>query len=357
MKYVLVFLPLLMLEAISAQQLSVTEGAVLNSFGLSETSGLMRLNESIYVHNDSGGETALYSIDTISGNVNESTFLNMSTNVDWEDITRDDDFTYVGDFGNNLGNRTNLVIYKLSNLELSQVSGVPDVIEFSYPEQINFDEQLFTTNFDAEALVSWGDELLLFTKNWGNQKTNVYSIPKTPGSHEALLLAEIDVEGFITGGCYDPLADYIILTGYTILEPFVFIIPQGDLSGESMTRISFEVEGGFQIEAIEQLAANKFILTREGENQNVPRIFYAEVDWSDYLDDKVKGFKNAYPNPSSDYVHMGIPIARWTLYSEEGEMLMKGKSQEINVKDLSSGNYLLRVEVAQGIISQRLVVE
>lgn len=358
MKHIFLFLSLLLLYSLSnAQLISVTEGAVLNGFTLSETSGLMRFNQSIYVHNDSGGETALYAIDTLSGDVGSATFLNNATNVDWEDITRDDSYTYVGDFGNNLGNRTDLKIYKLSNDNLDQVTGIFEVIEFSYPEQSDFSEQLFTTNFDAEALVSWGDDLLLFTKNWGNQKTNVYRIPKIAGVHEAELLTEIEVDGFITGACYDPLGDYSILTGYTILEPFVFIIPEGDLFSEDMSRVSYAVEGGFQIEAIEQLEQNRFILTREGEGETIPRLFYLEVDWSDSILATSNEFVSAYPNPSQNIVHIGAPLSRWELHSDRGDLLMSGVEQVVSLAELPKGVYLLRINVKGGVMTHRLVKE
>ena len=163
MKQISLFLVLIIAAfSMSSQQITVTDGAILNGFLFSETSGLMRLDNQIFTHNDSAGETAFYTIDTLSGNIIETTYLNESTNVDWEDITRDDEHTYVGDFGNNLGNRTDLKIYKLANTNLNEVTGIPEVIEFSYPEQVDFSEQMFSTNYDCEALISWGDDLLVF---------------------------------------------------------------------------------------------------------------------------------------------------------------------------------------------------
>ena len=340
-----------------AQQITVSEGAVLNGFLFSETSGLMRFNNEIFTHNDSGGETALYSLDTLSGNIIESTYLNETSNVDWEDITVDADFTYVGDFGNNLGNRTDLKIYKLDNSDLNQVTGVPGVIEFSYPEQVDFSEQLFTTNYDCEALLSWGNDLLLFTKNWGNQMTSVYRIPKSLGTHEAELLTEIDVNGFITGACYDPIGDYIVLTGYTILEPFVFIIPEGDLAGENMSRLTYEVDGGFQIEAIEQLEQNKFILSREGEGVDVPQLFYLDVDWADSIDESGQTKSLTYPNPSQGVVHISLPLSRWELHDDQGKLVLQGSSADVDLSSLNPGMYLLKVKVAGGTITNRLLRE
>ncbi|MGB0424767.1 MAG: T9SS type A sorting domain-containing protein, partial [Flavobacteriales bacterium] len=253
--------------------------------------------------------------------------------------------------------RTDLKIYKLANSNLNEVTGIPEVIEFSYPEQVDFSEQMFSTNFDCEALLSWGDDLLIFTKNWGNQMTSVYRIPKTPGTYEAELLTEIDVNGFITGACYDPIGDYIVLTGYTILEPFVFIIPEGDLTGENMSRLTYEVEGGFQIEAIEQLEQNKFILSREGEGIAVPRLFYLDVDWVDSVDETEQIKSLAYPNPSQDIVHISLPLSRWELHDDQGKLVLKGSGADVDLSSLNTGMYLLKVEVDGGTITHRLLRE
>ena len=187
--------------------------------------------------------------------------------------------------------------------------------------------------------------------------TSVYRIPKTPGTYEAELLTEIDVNGYITGACYDPLGDYIILTGYTILEPFVFIIPEGDLGGENMSRLTYEVEGGFQIEAIEQLEQNKFILSREGEGIAVPRLFYIDVDWADSIGENEGAQQLAYPNPSQDLVHISIPLSRWKLHDYQGKLVLEGRSPEVDISSLSKGVYLLHVEISGGTVMHRLVKE
>src|SRR5687768_2482689 len=78
---------------------------------ISETSGLMFWDGLLWTHNDSGGDAVLFGLDTASGTLVRSVRILEATNVDWEDITRDEDYVYIADFGNNNGTRTDLKIY------------------------------------------------------------------------------------------------------------------------------------------------------------------------------------------------------------------------------------------------------
>jgi hypothetical protein len=89
-----------------------------NSFELNsilrETSGLILWNNRLWTFNDNDDVT-LYSLDTINGEILDSLELTGTENRDWEAISQDDAFIYLGDFGNNEhGNRSDLKIYKIS---------------------------------------------------------------------------------------------------------------------------------------------------------------------------------------------------------------------------------------------------
>ena len=70
---------------------------------IKETSGLIFLDQKLITHNDSGGEPALYEIDTVSGNITRKVFISNAGNTDWEDICNDSTYIYIGDFGNKIG--------------------------------------------------------------------------------------------------------------------------------------------------------------------------------------------------------------------------------------------------------------
>ena len=193
---------------------------------LLETSGLIAWNNYIWTHNDSD-DLNIYKLDTLNGNIIQSIPLSGVTNTDWEEISQDHDFVYVGDFGNNQsGNRTDLKILRIDKNSILAGSPLIEIINFSYSNQTSFTSAgSNNTDFDCEAFIVSADSIFLFTKQWISQKTSVYSLPKTPGSHIANLKSTFDVQGLITGATYLETKKLIVLSGYTKeLQPFVELL-------------------------------------------------------------------------------------------------------------------------------------
>ncbi len=171
---------------------------------LEELSAMISYNHRIFGLADSGNPTAIYEFDTITGNIIQTKNLLGTDNIDWESMTIDDAYVYVGDTGNNKhGNRTDLVIYRFPIGALDQSGDVPsnqiDRIFYKYEDQTNFSQlPKNTTRFDCESIVSLGDSLYLFTKDWKKFNTRSYSIPKVPGNHTALLHDSLSVNGIVT---------------------------------------------------------------------------------------------------------------------------------------------------------------
>jgi len=70
-------------------------------------------NNLLFTHNDND-DSKIYAIDTTNGSITNSYNLNGTANIDWEEISQDENYLYVGDFGNNSsGNRTNLKILRI----------------------------------------------------------------------------------------------------------------------------------------------------------------------------------------------------------------------------------------------------
>lgn len=213
---------------------------------LRETSGLLYLNGKILSHNDSGGAAELYEVDAISGNVLRTIGIQNATNRDWEDITGDSGHVYIADIGNNEGVRTDLTIYKIAigdAIDAASSSVPAEQIRFVYSDQQGFEPAPFRTNFDAEALVSIGDSLYIFTKNWGNNRTHVYSLPREPGTYEAARVDVLDVQGLVTGADYDPATERLILLGYNFMVE-VRNFTGNNFSGGDVTRYPLSVPQG-----------------------------------------------------------------------------------------------------------------
>lgn len=158
-----------------------------------ETSGLISFNKGIsfWTHNDSGGESALYEINTKCEIVRKVTISN-AQNIDWEEICLDDlGNIYIGDFGNNNNDRKNLVIYKIKSLDVHSLdSVVAEKIQFEYINQSLFPPAVSEQNFDMEAFIWQNDSLHLFSKNRTNPFsgfTYLHTLPDQAGMHKTIL--------------------------------------------------------------------------------------------------------------------------------------------------------------------------
>ncbi|MEJ2595561.1 MAG: hypothetical protein P8100_10660 [bacterium] len=142
-----------------------------------EPSGLVFWAEALWTINDSGNDPVLFKLDTVTGEVTQEITLSNAENVDWEALAQDTDHIFIGDFGNNSGNRDDLGIYIVAKEDIPasgdgslNASHITFVYEDFEGRKIRREEN----NFDCEALICIGDSLYLFSKNWGDEQTKLY---------------------------------------------------------------------------------------------------------------------------------------------------------------------------------------
>jgi hypothetical protein len=197
---------------------------------LKEISSLEIIDGFYWGQNDSGGEAELYKISPTTGKLVQTVKVTNATNVDWEEMTSSDEYIFIGDFGNNLGKRTDLTIYYFPKTKLNSDDEVIKVeaqkIEFSYPEQKNFNPGKKATNFDCEAMFYYKGQLHLFTKEWSNLATTHYTLNVKEGKQQAKRIESFKTNYLVTGAYVDdsPISNthgfYFI--GYTP-DGFAFI--------------------------------------------------------------------------------------------------------------------------------------
>jgi hypothetical protein len=190
-----------------------------------ETSGLIIFRGNFLTHNDSGGEPVLYKLNPKTGKVVGKIIISNAKNRDWEDITQDESYIYAGDFGNNSGSRKDLCIYKIAKKDIQHKEDIvkAEKIIFHYKEQDNYKKRSLKHNFDCEAMTIYEDKILLFTKNWKNKKTRIYTLPKEAGDYEIEAFQKCDVNGLITGASYNKKLHTLCLIGYLDYRPFMVI--------------------------------------------------------------------------------------------------------------------------------------
>ena len=175
---------------------------------LSESSALCESAEGIWSINDSDNPSSVYLLRRKayelwrdSGRVLlDGHFIRFDISVknnDWEALETDGTYLYLGDFGNNMGNRRNLRIVKIpiqallhtlslntrainDSLVVDCTALLWEEIRFSYADQTNFDARRLH-NFDCEAMIVEEQRILLLSKNWKNLRCDIYALPKDSG--------------------------------------------------------------------------------------------------------------------------------------------------------------------------------
>ena len=234
---------------------------------IDETSGLEIIDGQFITHNDSGGDPKLYYLDKKGKIVFERTLEGVKNN-DWEDITKDDQFIYVANMGNNFDTRKNLSIVKTP---IDPSSSEAELIEFNYPEQVKFTTAYNQSQYDAEALITIDDYLIILTKNKLKKITEIYALPKIAGKYEAKKIGSLNTQSIITGGDYDPDTKLLALTGTLIFnEYYILKIEDFDLESKKDYKIDmYEIPiGKTQVEAIKIIDSNTFWITSEDEKNS-----------------------------------------------------------------------------------------
>ena len=265
-KYICLIICFLALNNLFSQELVVD---IALSKKLDETSGLEIIDNQFITHNDSGGDPKLYYLDK-KGKIVFERILNGAKNNDWEDITKDEEYLYVANMGNNLDNRKNLSIFKVpidtSNDQL-------EVIEFNYPEQVKFITLEKSSQYDAEGLITIDENLIIFTKNKLKKITEIYSLPKTAGTYEAKKIGSLNTQSIITAADYDSKTKLLALTGSRSFkgdEYYILKIEDFDLEIKKDYKINmYEIPiGKTQVEAIKIIDSNTFWITSEDEKSS-----------------------------------------------------------------------------------------
>lgn len=238
---------------------------------IKESSGLFFWNELLWTHNDDK-DNFIYGIDTANGKIANKIQLKSLTNFDWEEIKQDKNYLYVGDIGNNFGNRKDLRIYRIKKEYLFEEKFIYDTISFQYDLQKEIKKNKpNTTDFDCEAFVIINDSIYLFSKEWTSRKTSIYVIPNKPGKHKAQCKTTLNVKGLITGATFIENINKIILCGYSkTLQPFVFLIYDfKEVSINLANKRRVEIDLPFhQIEGIE-FVNDKLFLTNENFSKSI----------------------------------------------------------------------------------------
>lgn len=183
------------------------------SDSIRETSGLKFFKNKLYTFNDSGNTPDIFEIDKNTGKILNVIKTGLQ-NKDWEAMTSDSVSVYIGDFGNNAGNRKDLKIYRINLERVDSANNAKNVIPFYYPEQTDFTPKNINNDFDAEAMVFLNGKIHLFTKEWVSRKTTHYTInPEISELQPAQKIESFQTDFVVTDASY--FKGKLYLVGYT----------------------------------------------------------------------------------------------------------------------------------------------
>lgn len=190
---------------------------------LDEISSLEIIDGFYWGQNDSGGKAEIYKINPKTGKTVQTVKITNAENRDWEELAVSERYFFIGEFGNNMGNRADLSVFYFPMSELDsndeEISVEVQKIEFSFPEQKNFNPGNKKTNFDCEAMFYYDGKLHLFTKEWTNLATTHYTLEVKPGKQLAKKIETFKTNYLVTGATVDtnPISNThgFYLIGYT----------------------------------------------------------------------------------------------------------------------------------------------
>lgn len=227
---------------IKLKRICALDGAV------AETSGLILIHDTLWTLNDGGNDAAIYAIDTCNGSVISRIVFPGLKNNDWEEISADSNTLFIGDFGDNFSTRTDQQILIIENGTRSPLIPTGSIC-FHFADQAAIPEK--KRHSDCEAMISFGDSLMLFGKSPGSLRA--YMLPKIAGNYSIYPQNSLFIRGLITGAAWDDENNTLILTGYRRFIPFVYIISTSNpsqISKRSIRKKWFLFRAGRQIEAV-----------------------------------------------------------------------------------------------------------
>lgn len=323
---------------------------------LSEISGMIMVNGKLWAVNDGDNPNCLYSFDTATGQVLDSTtFVNVS-NTDWEELTADNTHVYIGDFGNNNGTRKELKIYYFPLSELGKKKIKCDTINFSYADQFAFNSNILS-DFDCEAFCAINDSLFLFSKSKSTAKCRIYTIPAKKGTYTAYKTDSLFLNSWVTGASLQNKK--LALCAYVYFGSFaVSFFSDVEFKNGAITKpvnaLSYDnIPGPEEIESIVKTGEGEWLIASESMG-GAPAALYKISSLKNSGITKTEPFTyQLSPNPVTDFLLIEtnkVKITKVELYNGTGSLMLEKNCKvslnkvELNTETLAAGRYRLVIK-------------
>ena len=274
LRQVLFFLsPLLVIGCTAKPQIN---DFVLLPDEIRETSGLICLENGNFITiNDSGNSSELFEFDR-SGRILQRVGIPVK-NIDWEALAQSPTHLWIGDIGNNSGNRNQTQVWQL-NQPWSQPQQ-PSAINVRLPDFPTTAPEPYQHDFDAEAITFANGALWLFSKSWLSNNSQVYKIDVDQRILKAGAITGLS--GLVTDAAFSESEQLFVLVGYANMRknPLQFILyhdyqPFIALVNTDLTLIAQRpIQSKGQVEAVCIDRQQQIWLTQE-QTERQPALFW-----------------------------------------------------------------------------------
>lgn len=338
---------------------------------LRESSGLAVAGSNlVWSHEDSGNDNKLYGFDTL-GSLKRTLVIGNVENIDWEDLTTDDDGNiYIADLGNNNNNRLDLAIYRIPNPENFSGSQVQaNILQISYADQAAFPPPSYNHNFDVEAIVWRSGFLYLFTKDRSQPfsgLTKMYKVNDDPGTYyvqpdDSYFVGSDTDNDRITSADYNRSTGELVLLTHNRLISFTNYQDDHFFDG-TIVEYYFEEEPG-QNEAIGFVDARNLYMTEEGSGGEsgflyqlqLPRLSAGNQDLN------TQTHLTISPNPSTGFVSIKSAAALQTpvtITDSFGKVVCNfhlTTNHQLDISQFKAGVYYLTLPIGKKSLTKRFV--
>ena len=343
---------------------------------ISESSGVAFFNGDILTHNDSGNGPEIFIVDSANGNLKQTIIVDNYSNTDWEDICVDENYIYVGDFGNNGGSRKDLKILKIKRSDITTATTIhvnAEAINFSYADQTSYISSS-SNNFDCESIFSMGDSLYILSKDRGDGKTRVYKTSKIPSTYILSYYTEFDVHCLITGADYNPKTKEVALIGYdqSKFSSYMWILSdfkKDDFLGGNKKKFIASNFHYWQTEGIAfDTINNKIFISCESAGFVLASLFtlnHTEAIPTDIQPSLNEPSFQLFPNPATEYIQITNlrQITSIEIYDIMGQVIFSEPVStntyrlQLNRNKFIAGMYFIRINGADYQSQQSFILK
>ena len=219
--YVIIFyfIAISFINAQDVQILNIDSELHLSSL-LAEVSGMCYYKNNIYAINDGGNGSYIFKLDLLTGEIKQKYRLENIRNRDWEELSVYDGYLYIGDFGNNRGNRTDLSIHRVNIKDLGKSKPPFLTTWMDYLARNKKGAYPRDHAWDCEAMTVTSNGIFCFSKDRKDYNTQMYKLIE--GEKNILNPIQSFNTGFlVTGAYYHSIDRSLYLCGYRKGETYL----------------------------------------------------------------------------------------------------------------------------------------